>query len=336
MNISKISYVVPCYNETEVLPEFYRRATAVADVHRDYEFEFIFINDGSVDTTPGLLNDLADNDPRIKVLHLARNQGHQVAITAGMDFSSGDLIVIIDADLQDPPELIDKILEKISAGCDLVHMQRKQRTGESWFKLITASGFYRFMKFASDANIVENCGDFRAFTRPVLKAMQGFRERHRFMRGLFTMIGFNQAVIQYDRDLRFAGETKYPLHKMIALATNGILSFSATPLHAITWLSFSLWFISLIYFIKALIDHFLLEITVEGWTSIIILMTFYTGIIIFCLSIIATYIGRIFEQGQQRPLYWLNEVRNIDWQQFDTSQREVQLSNGILVNKEVV
>jgi len=335
MKISKISYVVPCYNETEVLPEFYRRVTGVADSHGDYEFEFVFINDGSGDNTPELLNDLADNDPRTKVLHFARNQGHQAAITAGMDFSSGDLIVIIDADLQDPPELIDNILEKINQGFDLVHMQRKRRTGESWFKIITAIGFYRFMRFAADSNIVENCGDFRAFTRPVLKAIQGFRERHRFMRGLFTMVGFNQAIIQYDRDSRFAGETKYPLHKMLALATNGILSFSATPLHAITWLSFSLWFISLIYFIKALIDHFVLEITVEGWTSIIILMTFYTGIIIFCLSIIATYIGRIFEQGQQRPLYWLHEVRNINWQQFDTSQREIQLSNGIIVNKKV-
>lgn len=335
MIINKISYIVPCYNETEVLPEFYRRVTAVADSQPDYEFEFVFINDGSVDSTPAILNGYADSDPRTKVLHFARNQGHQAAITAGMDFSSGDLIVIIDADLQDPPELLDSILEKINQGYDLIHMQRKHRAGESWFKLTSAKFFYRIMKTFADSKIVENCGDFRAFTQPVLKAMQGFRERHRFMRGLFTMVGFNQAIIQYDRDSRFAGKTKYPLHKMVALATNGLLSFSATPLHAIMWLSFSLWFISLIYFIKALIDHFFLEITVEGWTSIIILMTFYTGIIIFCLSIIAAYIGRIFEQGQQRPLYWLSEVRNINWQQFDIGQREIQLSNGIIVNKEM-
>lgn len=335
MKIKKISYIVPCYNETEVLPEFYRRASAVADCHPDYEFEFVYINDGSVDNTPAILNDFSDSDPRTKVLHFARNQGHQAAITAGMDFSSGDLIVIIDADLQDPPELLDSILEKINEGYDLVHMQRKRRAEESWFKLTSAKFFYRIMKAFADSKIVENCGDFRAFTRPVLKAMQGFRERHRFMRGLFTMVGFNQAIVQYDRDPRFAGKTKYPLHKMVTLATNGLLSFSATPLHAIMWLSFSLWFISLIYFIKALVDHFLLEITVEGWTSIIILMTFYTGIIIFCLSIIAAYIGRIFEQGQQRPLYWLYEVRNINWQQFDAGQREVQLSNGIIVNKEM-
>lgn len=335
MTIRKISYIVPCYNEEEVLPEFYRRVSIVADSLRDYEFEFIFINDGSVDRTLEILNNLADSDPRTKVLNFARNQGHQAAITAGMDFSSGDLMVIIDADLQDPPELIDRILEKINEGYDLVHMQRKQRAGESWFKLIAARSFYRIMKYIADSNIVENCGDFRAFTRPVLKAMQGFRERHRFMRGLFAMVGFNQAVIQYDRDARYAGETKYSLHKMIYLATNGILSFSATPLHLITWLSFFLWFISLIYLVKALIDHFLFDITVQGWTSIIILMTFYTGIVIFCLSIIAAYIGRIFEQGQQRPLYWLYDVRNINWQQFDANEREIQLSNGIIVNKEI-
>ena len=333
MNISKITFVVPCYNEMEVLPEFYRRVVEVACAHDEYEFEFVFVNDGSFDDTAELLNKFADNDPKVKVLHFARNQGHQAAITAGMDFSSGDLIVTIDADLQDPPELINEILNKISQGYDLVHMQRRKRTGETWFKLFTATWFYRLIKYMSDARLVENSGDFRAFTRPVLKAMQGFREPHRYMRGLFALVGFNQAIIQYDRDSRFAGKTKYPFHKMLALAVNGILSFSATPLHAITWLSFSLWFISLIYFIKALIDHFIFEITVEGWTSIIILMTFYTGITIFCLSIIAAYIGRIFEQGQQRPLYWLHETRNIDWQQYDEGQREIQLSNGIIVSK---
>jgi dolichol-phosphate mannosyltransferase len=334
MNIRTISYVVPCYNEEEVLPEFYRRVSVVADSHPDYEFEFVFVNDGSIDRSPDILNDLADKDPRAKVLHFARNQGHQAAITAGMDFSSGDLIVIIDADLQDPPELIDRILEKVNQGFDVVHMQRNRRAGESWFKLITASGFYRLMNYVGNSNIVENCGDFRAFTRPVLKTIQGFREQHRFMRGLFAMVGFRQAVIQYDRDSRHAGKTKYSLHKMIYLASNAVLSFSATPLHSIAWLSFFLWFISLVYLCKALIDHFVFEITVQGWTSIIILMTFYTGIVIFCLSIIATYIGRIFEQGQQRPLYWLYDVRNIERQQFDLVAREVQLSNDIIISKE--
>lgn len=231
MNINKVSYIVPCYNEIEVLPEFYRRITAVADSHPEYEFEFVFINDGSVDSTPAILNSYANSDQRTKVLHFARNQGHQAAITAGMDFSSGDLIVIIDADLQDPPELLDNILEKINEGHDLIHMQRKRRVGETRFKLFTANLFYRFMKTFADSKIVENSGDFRAFTRPVLKAMQGFRERHRFMRGLFTMVGFNQAIIQYDRDSRYAGKTKYPFHKMVALATNGLLSFfrHATP-----------------------------------------------------------------------------------------------------------
>ncbi|WP_456416391.1 glycosyltransferase family 2 protein [Thiolapillus sp.] len=333
MNKKTVSYVIPCYNEAAVLPEFYRRIRAVADTRVDYEFEFVFINDGSRDETPRLLNEIADQDPRVKVLHFARNMGHQEAITAGMDFSSGDIIVTIDADLQDPPELIDEILEEMAQGYDVIHMQRRKRPGESRFKLASSSAFYWLMKHVGNAHIVANSGDFRAFTRPVLEAMRQFREKHRFMRGLFAMIGFRQTTLQYDRDRRFAGQTKYPLRKMLRLASNAILSFSATPLHTIIWLSMLLWLASLIYLIKALVDHFLLEITVQGWTSIIILMTFYTGIILFCLSIIATYIGRIFEQGQHRPLYWLYDARNIDLREFSGVSRETRISSSILDSK---
>jgi len=330
MNISRITYVVPCYNEMDVLPEFYKRVSAVAEAHPDFCFEFIFIDDGSVDKTPAVLNAMADGDERVKVLQFARNQGHQAAIAAGMDFSKGDLIITIDADLQDPPEILGEILEKIGQGYDVVHMQRKSRAGESWFKLATARTFYWFMRHLSDTNIIENSGDYRAFTQSVLKVMQVFREKHRFVRGLFAQVGFRQTIVKYDRDARFAGETKYPLRKMLRLASNAIMSFSSTPLRMIVWCSFVLWLVSLIYLIKALIDHFLFDITVPGWTSIIILMTFYTGITIFCLGVIATYIGRIFEQGQRRPMYWLNDARNIDTKDFESGIQEVGLSKSIL------
>ncbi|WP_198424515.1 glycosyltransferase family 2 protein [Geomonas limicola] len=304
--------IVPCYNERETIDEFYRRMTGVADRAGSYDFEIIFVNDGSGDDTALRLNELSDRDRRVKVVHLARNMGHQIAITAGMDFADGDLIVIIDADLQDPPEEIPGMLAKLEEGFDLVHAQRKRRDGESGFKLATAWLFYKLMRRFSSRDIVDNCGDFRAFNHKVLKVVRKFRERHRFMRGIFASIGFRQCIIQYDRDRRYAGETKYPFRKMLGLAINAILSFSSSPIRFITWASFALWGISLIYLIKALLDHFVFKVTVPGWTSIIILMTFYNGIILFSIGIIGSYVGRSFEQAQGRPLYWIGDTRNID------------------------
>ncbi|GFO70441.1 glycosyl transferase [Geomonas limicola] len=307
-----VSVIVPCYNERETIDEFYRRMTGVADRAGSYDFEIIFVNDGSGDDTALRLNELSDRDRRVKVVHLARNMGHQIAITAGMDFADGDLIVIIDADLQDPPEEIPGMLAKLEEGFDLVHAQRKRRDGESGFKLATAWLFYKLMRRFSSRDIVDNCGDFRAFNHKVLKVVRKFRERHRFMRGIFASIGFRQCIIQYDRDRRYAGETKYPFRKMLGLAINAILSFSSSPIRFITWASFALWGISLIYLIKALLDHFVFKVTVPGWTSIIILMTFYNGIILFSIGIIGSYVGRSFEQAQGRPLYWIGDTRNID------------------------
>lgn len=311
-HIHTVSVIVPCYNESETIGEFYRRMAGVADKTEKYRFELLFINDGSRDDTAIRLNDLADRDKRVKVVHLARNLGHQIAITAGMDFAEGDLIVIIDADLQDPPEEIPRMLEKLEDGFDLVHAQRKRRDGESWFKLTTAWLFYKIMRRFSTREIIDNCGDFRAFNRKVLVAVRKFRERHRFMRGIFAIIGFRQCIIQYDRDKRYAGETKYPFRKMLGLAVNAILSFSSSPIRFITWTSFALWAISLIYLVKALLDHFVFRVTVPGWTSIIILMTFYNGIILFSIGIIGSYVGRAFEQAQGRPLYWVGDTKNID------------------------
>ena len=306
-----VSIVVPCYNEADVIPEFYRRVVALANAPNPDKWEFLFINDGSNDDTPCLLNALAEADPRVKVLHLARNRGHQVALTAGLDYALGDIIVTMDADLQDPPEIISRMIEKINEGYDVVHAQRTVREGETMFKLMTARLFYQLMRWFSNTPIIENCGDFRAFTRRVLEVACSFRARNRFLRGIFVEVGFRQTIIPYSRDARYAGKTKYPLFKMINLSIDALLGFSAVPIRVISMASILLWCFSLFFLAKSLIEHFLLKITVPGWTSIIALMTFFVGLILFSIAIIGAYVGRIFHQSQNIPLYWLSDARNI-------------------------
>ena len=312
MRVKSISLVIPCYNEEDTISEFYTRAAELAGKIANRSIEFIFVNDGSYDKTRLILNRMAEQDIRVKVLHLAQNRGHQIALTAGLDHAAGDMIVTIDADLQDPPELIQEMLLKIEAGYDIVHAQRRRRNGETFFKLISARLFYRLMRFVGKTKIVDNCGDYRAITRPVLDTVIAFRTPHRFLRGIFAQIGFNQCVIPYDRDPRYAGNTKYPFYKMLGLSIDAILGFSSTPIRVITWLSITLWALSLIYLAKSLFEHFILRITVPGWTSIIVMQFFSTGLILFCIAIIGAYIGRIYEQGQQQPLYWLCDARNVD------------------------
>ena len=337
MKIKLISMVIPCYNEAATVIEFYHRVNALSASMKPLNFEFIFVNDGSTDETGTILNDFAEKNPRVKVLHLAQNRGHQIALTAGIDYAKGDMIVTIDADLQDPPELVREMLQKIEDGYDVVHAQRHRRTGETWFKLTSARVFYRLLNRLSNTTIIEDCGDFRAFTRPVQEALTAFRTPHRFLRGTFSQLGFSQCVIQYDRDTRFAGETKYPLSKMMNLSINAILGFSSAPIRIIPWFSILLWAVSFVYLIKALIHHFILKITVPGWTSIIALMFFFTGLILFCMAIIASYVGRIFMQGQNSPLYWLRDSRNVDLEDIGERSgdlREVKLSQRIINNKE--
>jgi len=333
MKVKSISLVIPCYNEEGTIEEFYRRAVELVGKIGNRNFDFIFVNDGSQDKTGLILNQLAELDSRVKVLHLAQNRGHQIALTAGLDHAAGDMIVTIDADLQDPPELIQDMLQKIEEGCDLVHAQRRRRKGETFFKLASARLFYRLMRYVGKIKIVENCGDYRAMTRPVLDTVIGFRTPHRFLRGIFSQVGFNQCVISYDRDPRYAGDTKYPFLKMLSLSIDALLGFSATPIRVITWLSITLWALSLIYLIKSLFEHFILHITVPGWTSLIVMLFFSTGLILFCIAILGAYIGRIYEQGQQQPLYWLCDARNLDLESInyrDGRLPELLLSKRIL------
>lgn len=336
MKVKLISVAIPCYNEESTVEEFYHRAKLLADSMQPRKFEFIFVNDCSTDLTGSILNNLAAKDPCVKVLHLAQNRGHQIALTAGLDLAFGDMIVTIDADLQDPPELIHKMLEKIEEGYDIVHTQRRRRKGETRFKLITAWLFYRLMRWFSNTAIIENCGDFRAFTRSVKAALSAFRAPHRFLRGIFVQLGFKQCVVQYDRDARYGGQSKYPFFKMLNLSIDALLGFSAAPIRIISFLSILLWTISLVYLIKSLIYHFIFKLTVPGWTSLIVLMFFFTGLILFSIAIIGSYVGRIFQQGQNLPLYWLCDARNLDSDRVLESfgkLHEVRLSQAILKAK---
>lgn len=331
-----VSIVVPCYNEAGNIPEFYRRVVVLADNLNSALWEFVFVDDGSNDETPSLLNALAESDPRVKVLHLAQNRGHQVALTAGLDYALGDIIVTIDADLQDPPEIISRMIEKLDEGYDVVHAQRTEREGETMFKLTTARVFYRLMRWFSNTPIIENCGDFRAFTRKVLEAICAFRAYNRFLRGIFVQVGFRQAIIPYSRDARYAGKTKYSLLKMINLSIDAVLGFSAVPIRVISIASILLWCFSLFFLAKALIEHFILMITVPGWTSIVALMTFFVGLILFSIAIVGAYVGRIFVQSQNPPLYWLSDARNIHTDRIKERAavlNEISLSQRILAKR---
>ena len=333
MQVKKISIVVPCFNEVKTIEEFHRRAVALIDSQPHRQFEFIYVDDGSTDLTAAILNGLAATDDRVKVLHLARNRGHQVALSAGMDVSGGDLIVTIDSDLQDPPELIVKLIEKIEEGFDIVHARRKHRNGETVFKIVTARIFYRILRWFANTPIIENCGDFRAFTRPVLEAVNAFRSTHRFLRGIFVQVGFRQCILDYDRDARYAGDTKYTILNMFKLSVDALLGFTDMPIRIITAVSIILWLLSLIFIFKSLVEHFILNITVPGWTSLIVLITFFTGLILFSIAIVGSYVGRIFIQGQNPPMYWINDVRNLELDYLEGRSAdlpEIVLSRSIL------
>ena len=337
--VSSVTLVVPCFNEEDVLAEFYRRATTVAEQlgSRGVTLDMLFVDDCSRDRTWKILEDLAATDPQVRAIRFARNRGHQVAVTAGVDIADGDVVVIIDADLQDPPELVNQMVDLVEEGYSVVHAQRRTRDGETAFKLATARGFYWLLKRLATVDIVENSGDFRAITRPVVLAARAFRETHRFLRGMFSAMGFRQTTILYDRDARFAGESKYPLKRMLTLAADAIFSFSSTPIKAIVWCSLLLWGMSLGFLGWSAYAHFFTSTTIAGWTSIVFMTTFFTGLILMSVAVVGAYVGRIFEQGQGRPLYWLERARNI---RFATDQAtltpEAFLSRRIIAAHEAL
>ncbi|MGI6085078.1 MAG: glycosyltransferase family 2 protein [Acetivibrionales bacterium] len=306
------SVIVPMYNEEVVVQETYRRLTKVMDSIGE-SYEIIFINDGSRDNTRAMINELCNKNKNIKMIDFARNFGHQIAITAGMDYAAGDCIVIIDGDLQDPPELIPDMIKIWHDGYDVVYGRRKSRQGETFFKKFTAKVFYRILHSLTSVDIPVDTGDFRLIDRRVCEALKQLPERSRYVRGLMSWVGFRQTAIEFERSKRFAGETKYPLKKMLKLAMDGIMSFSYKPLKFASYIGSILSGISFLYLIFVVVQKlFFPETSQSGWASLIAVSLFFNGIILLMLGIIGEYIGRIYDEAKGRPLYIISELKNME------------------------
>ncbi len=310
-NKKKLSIVVPVFNEIEVLDTFYVRVKKMVETLNSLSYEIVFVDDGSEDGSYQKLMDLADMDDNIKIIKFSRNFGHQVAITAGIDNANGDAVVVIDADLQDPPEVITRFIEKWEEGYDVVYGTRNSRKGESKMKRLTAALFYRLLKTIIKIDIPVDVGDFRLMSKRAVIYFRELRERDRFVRGLVSWIGFKQIGVTYEREERCAGETKYPYTKMIQFALDGITSFSSLPLKLATWLGYFTSFLAFLYLGSVFIQK-ALGYTVHGWATIMVGMLFIGGIQLICLGIVGEYIGRISNEIKQRPLYIIEEIRDVE------------------------
>lgn len=303
-----ISYILPVYNEQASLEEFYTTLSEVLAKEPNYLFELIFINDGSKDSSFQILQALHEKDDRITVVNFSKNFGHQMAITAGLDIANGNAAIIMDTDLQDPPETSIKLIEKWQEGFQVVYAQRKQRQ-DGVIKKLTAYMFYRILDRLSEVKIPKDTGDFRLLDQSVIIELRKFRETNRFMRGLTSYIGFSQTAILFERNKRFAGETHYPFGKMLKLAFDGITSFSTVPLKVITHFGFYVSMFSFVGIIYAVfVRIFIPEITVQGTTFAVISVLFMGGVQMIMLGILGEYIGRIYQEVQNRPLYIVSSV----------------------------
>jgi polyisoprenyl-phosphate glycosyltransferase len=297
-----LSLVIPIWNEELVIPELYRRVVEIMEAIGE-SWEMVCVNDGSSDRSLELLLELNRQDPRVKVLDFSRNFGHQIAITAGADFAEGDAVIVMDADLQDPPEVVGRMVAKWREGYEVVYAVRTERQGETKFKLLTASLFYRLLSRITDVHIPLDTGDFRLMDRRVVLTMRRLREQHRFMRGLSSWVGFRQIGIEYARAERFAGETKYPLRKMIKLARSAITSFSYVPLHLATYTGFVLAGVSLLAIIVTVILRLSGTSFFLGQATTLVSVLFLGGVQLIFLGILGEYLGRIYDEVKGRPLY---------------------------------
>lgn len=304
-----ISIVVPVFNEEKVLPETYQRLHAVME-GLDEPYEIIFVNDGSNDRTLFILDQLCEKDRHIKIIDFAKNFGHQTAITAGMDYADGAAVVVIDADLQDPPELIPQLVARWREGYDVVYGKRSNRKGESFFKKASAALFYRVMRQMTEVDIPVDTGDFRLIDRKVCDALKTIKERNRYIRGIISWLGFRQIGVEFAREERFAGETKYPLKKMLKFAFDAITSFSFKPLKLSSYLGMTLSFFSFLYLMVVVYQKLFTNQTVTGWASSMVISLFFNGIVLMMLGIAGEYIGRIYDETKGRPLYVIRQVRN--------------------------
>ena len=305
--LNLLSVVVPCFNEEAVIRETHRGLVAALEKVPELAFELIYVDDGSRDATLKLLRGLQSMDERVRVLALSRNFGHQIAITAGLQNAGGDAVVVIDADLQDPPDVILEMLEHWREGVDVAYGLRTEREGETAFKRWTASAFYRLINRIADVAIPLDTGDFRLMDRKVVNAFLAMPERDRFVRGMVAWAGFRQAPVPYRRAARAAGETEYPFRKMLSLAIDGILSFSRVPLRLATYGGFCASGLALLGIACALGLRILTDIWITGWTLLFIAIVFFCGVQLVFIGILGEYLGRIYGEVKRRPLYLIEE-----------------------------
>lgn len=315
-----ISIIVPCYNEEAVIQEFYSRTRKALDGLSDITPYIVFINDGSKDMTPLILNNIASQDDHVKVIHLSRNFGHQPAVTAGINLCESDYAVIIDADLQDPPELIPELLQKAKEeNASVVYCVRKHREGETFFKKLTAKMFYKTMNSLSEIDFPLDTGDFRLIDRKAIDSFNALPERGKYIRGLITWIGFKQVPFYYDRDARFAGETKYPLRNMLKFAKKAMLYFSTKPLKMSITLGIIACLVGILYSIFVFLGQiFNYTNALSGWTSTIILIIFFGGVQLLTIGVLGQYIGVLFDEVKRRPEYIIGE--KINFQESNSEQ----------------
>ncbi len=311
--MKKISVVIPMYYEEEVAQECYNRTKKVLTNLENFEHEIIFVNDGSKDKTLEILEKIAKEDKCAKIISFSRNFGHQAAVTAGLKFVTGDCCLIIDSDMQDPPELLAQMLKLWEDGNEVIYAKRKIRKGESAFKLFTAKMFYKILNGLSDVDIPKDTGDFRLADRKVIDVINSMPEHNKFLRGLFSWVGFKQTPIEYERQERFAGKTKYPLKKMLKLASDGIISFSTKPLKLIGGIGLISIFISFVILIYALLSYvFNWNDLTSGWTSIMVAITFFAGVQLVSIWMMSEYIARIYDDTKKRPEYIIDKKINIE------------------------
>ena len=303
-----LSIVSPVYNEAENLGEFYSRVIN-ATGNLNLEIEIIYINDGSQDSTIDIITKQRQIDNRITIIDLSRNFGKEIALTAGLDYSSGDAVIVIDADLQDPPELIPKLVEKWREGYDVVNAKRIKRKGESLLKKVMSYIYYRLLFYLSDINVPKDTGDFRLLNKNALDALLKLREKHRYMKGLFVWVGFKQKEIEYEREARFRGKTKWGFFSLFNLAFDGLTSFSIMPLRLASTIGFLSALIGFFYGAVIVFKTLFFHEPVAGFTSLVVLVTFFGGIQLLSIGIIGEYIGRIFNETKNRPLYVVKNIQ---------------------------
>ena len=309
--MKKISIIIPAYNEEESLPYLYDRLKKLMDDMKNYEFEVLFVNDGSKDKTVQIIKEFRQKDERISYVDFSRNFGKEIAMIAGLDYAKGDCVIFMDADLQDPPELIPELVKYWEEGYDDVYARRSSRKGETWLKKFTSKMYYKVLQSLTRVPIQKDTGDFRLLDRRCVNALRKLRESQRCSKSMFSWIGYNKKEVLYERDPRIAGKTKWNYRKLIDLAIDGITSFTTSPLRISTYLSIPTFLALFVYFIYVIIKCITQNVAIQAFQAIILLILFFSGIQILLFGIIGEYLGRIFNETKNRPLYFVNEYNGV-------------------------